>query len=129
MHNKTTREMIKVMEAHDRGEVIEWREGVYEDWEQVNSPSWNWCRFDYRVKPKPKQRLPKPKQRLPKLEELVGQLVKPKREPKGVYMITAAYEDQCWFGYTDSRPIRIAALCDLYTKPDGSSLMVDDIDE
>ena len=50
----TTREMIEVMQAYDRGEEIEM--GHTDDdegeWASVEVPIWNWGVFDYRVKPK-----------------------------------------------------------------------------
>lgn len=54
---KTTKEMIEVMEAFERGEKIEVRDAIcLEDgiWESTNSPLWNWSSCDYRVKPKKK---------------------------------------------------------------------------
>lgn len=54
---KTTKEMIEVMQAFDRGEQIEFKHIDSDDWMLAfaGSPmSWNWYDFDYRVKPKPK---------------------------------------------------------------------------
>ena len=50
---KTTKEMIEVMQAYDRGEQIEF---VYEgmEWRNASNPVWDWNHFDYRVKPKTK---------------------------------------------------------------------------
>ena len=54
---KTTKEMIEVMKAYERGEQIEF---CYNDenikvWENTDGePLWNWGDTDYRVKPKPK---------------------------------------------------------------------------
>ena len=51
---KTTKEMIEVMEAYERGEQIEaclWNKN---DWRNVEYPAWNWKWFDYRVKQKKK---------------------------------------------------------------------------
>ena len=47
---KTTKEMIEVMQAYDRGEQIE----CFNDkqWKDVNNPIWDWLHNDYRVKPK-----------------------------------------------------------------------------
>ena len=48
---KTTKEMIEVMQAYERGEKIEcFNDG--EQWRDVNSPIWDWLHNDYRVKPK-----------------------------------------------------------------------------
>ena len=56
----TTKEMIEVMQAYDRGEEIEfrtrWDEKENPDaWENITAPSWNWQSFFYRVKPKKPQ--------------------------------------------------------------------------
>lgn len=54
---KTTREMIEVMEAHERGENIEmvhrYMSGAV--WDETSDPGWNWIDFDYRVSPKPRE--------------------------------------------------------------------------
>ena len=48
---KTTKEMIEVMQAYDRGEQIQLlnRLGV---WVDIDMPEWSWGLRDYRVKPK-----------------------------------------------------------------------------
>lgn len=56
----TTKEMIEVMQAHDKGEAIEFCERWDENgnpvaWEYTAAPSWNWQYFFYRVKPKKPQ--------------------------------------------------------------------------
>ena len=50
---KTTKEMIEVMQAYDRGEQIQFL-NINNDWKDTKSPTWNWCMRDYRVKPKKK---------------------------------------------------------------------------
>ena len=47
---KTTKEMIEVMQAYDRGEQIECFND--EEWKYVKNPVWDWLNNDYRVKPK-----------------------------------------------------------------------------
>ena len=49
---KTTKEMIEVMQAYDRGEQIECFND--EQWKDVNNPIWDWLHNDYRVKTKKK---------------------------------------------------------------------------
>ena len=49
---KTTKEMIEVMQAYERGEQIECFND--EQWKDVNNPIWDWLHNDYRVKPKKK---------------------------------------------------------------------------
>ena len=45
---KTTKEMIEVMQAYDRGEQIE---AVYGGvWVDIDMPEWSWGLRDYRVK-------------------------------------------------------------------------------
>ena len=48
---KTTKEMIEVMQAYDRGEQIQLskKDG---NWICTKNPNWDWLNFDYRVKPK-----------------------------------------------------------------------------
>ena len=49
---KTTKEMIEVMQAYERGEQIEaFYNGV---WEDIYIPEWSWGLRDYRVKPNKK---------------------------------------------------------------------------
>lgn len=50
---KTTKEMVEIMLAFDRGEQIQIldKRGI---WEDIRQPSWNWAGCDYRVKPKTK---------------------------------------------------------------------------
>lgn len=56
----TTKEMIEVMQAYERGEQIEYRmKTIPENNEWVTmtqEPEWNWTEFEYRVKPKPTYR-------------------------------------------------------------------------
>lgn len=51
---KTIKEMIEVMDWFDKGGGVERVVRGYDDWEVVTHPSWDWNRYDYRVK-KPKQ--------------------------------------------------------------------------
>ena len=48
---KTTKEMIEVMQAYERGEQIQLskKDG---NWICTKKPNWDWLNFDYRVKPK-----------------------------------------------------------------------------
>ena len=50
---KTTKEMIEVMQAYVRGEQIEFIDSSRK-WKDTTNPIWDWARYDYRVKPKPK---------------------------------------------------------------------------
>ena len=47
---KTTKEMIEVMQAYDRGEQIECFNNM--KWKDVKNPVWDWLHNDYRVKNK-----------------------------------------------------------------------------
>lgn len=53
---KTTKEMIEVMQAFERGEQIEVKDlnGTY-GWVNTKDPLWDWSEFDYRVKPNTKK--------------------------------------------------------------------------
>ena len=48
---KTTKEMIEVMQAYERGEQIQLL-NIDGKWEDKDNPAWNWAKCDYRVKPK-----------------------------------------------------------------------------
>lgn len=43
------------MEAFERGEEIECVSCGYGGWGDATTPLWDWSRYDYRIKPKPKQ--------------------------------------------------------------------------
>ena len=49
---KTTKEMIEVMQAYDRGEQIECFNNM--KWKDVKNPVWDWLNNNYRVKPNKK---------------------------------------------------------------------------
>ena len=48
---KTTKEMIEVMQAYDRGEKIQLLDRLG-NWVDIDMPEWSWGLRDYRVKPK-----------------------------------------------------------------------------
>ena len=50
---KTTKEMIDVMQAYDRGEQIQLLDRLG-NWVDIDMPEWSWGLLDYRVKPKKK---------------------------------------------------------------------------
>lgn len=50
----TTKEMIEVMQAYDRGEQIERKDRCGNYWFLSPVPSWDWVQYEYRVKPKTK---------------------------------------------------------------------------
>lgn len=53
---KTTQEMIEVMQAHVRGEEIEFHDIADDDWRKVPGvPVWAWHNTDYRIKPKARE--------------------------------------------------------------------------
>lgn len=56
---KTTREMIEVMEAYERGEKIEYIHDMTEDWTETKQPVWDWYGCDYRIEPKKAEQEPK----------------------------------------------------------------------
>ena len=47
---KTIEEMIEVMKAYTKGAIIEYNDPNYPFWEAVTHPSWDWSRYEYRVK-------------------------------------------------------------------------------
>ena len=48
----TTEEMIEVMQAYVRGEEMQISDADKDEWGYIKDPSWNWIRYNYRVKPK-----------------------------------------------------------------------------
>lgn len=54
---KSTKEMIEVMQAFERGEKIQthYKLKDLEYWEDTENPEWDWHFYDYRVKPKVKE--------------------------------------------------------------------------
>ena len=58
MTKEETAECIKVMQAYTNGEIIEEKRLSFDSTEWVESidPSWQWYKFDYRIKPRPKYR-------------------------------------------------------------------------
>lgn len=52
---KTLAEKIAVMQAAERGEEIQSLYNYGLAWEDNSDPNWDWCNFDYRVKPKPQK--------------------------------------------------------------------------
>lgn len=75
----TTKEMIEVMQAYERGEQIECRDLGTESWYPVNNdpdwsndPDWNMSDFEYRIKPKPTYRPYKSAQEFLKAQEEHG---------------------------------------------------------
>ena len=58
MTKEETAECIKVMQAYTNGEIIEEKRLSFDSTEWVESidTSWQWYKFDYRIKPRPKYR-------------------------------------------------------------------------
>lgn len=58
MTREETAECIKVMQAFTNGEIIEEKRFSFDTTEWVESidPSWQWYKFDYRIKPRHKYR-------------------------------------------------------------------------
>ena len=52
---KTTAEMVKVMQAYLDDADIEECDKALPVWITPKSVTWNWDRFDYRVKPEPRE--------------------------------------------------------------------------
>lgn len=50
----TTQEQIAIMQAYVDGKEIEFCDGT-KNWQSTSAPAWDWCLFDYRVKPEPKE--------------------------------------------------------------------------
>lgn len=48
----TTKEMIGIMQAYECGKLIEYRLKNEDTWTLISTPSWDWVKCDYRIKPK-----------------------------------------------------------------------------
>lgn len=46
----TTEEKIKVMQAYVGGRKIEWTGRGNDCWEDTSKPTWNWYKYNYRIK-------------------------------------------------------------------------------
>ena len=105
---KTTAEIIAVMQAHEDGKEIEYRNGYYPTWKRTPNPLWDWSTTDYRVKPEPEY--------IPftfeDAEFLLGKVVKNKKE-NFLTVITWCFNEAVNMG--DFKQL----LCD-YTFLDGS---------
>ena len=51
----TIEQKIKVMQAFERGEKIEWRAKDYLRWYTCDNPLWNWDMHEYRIAPESEQ--------------------------------------------------------------------------
>ena len=58
MTREETAKCIKVMQAYANGEIIEEKRFSFDptEWVESINPSWQWYKFDYRIKPRPKYR-------------------------------------------------------------------------
>ena len=56
----TTREMIEVMTAFEQGVVIEFYCPNRKEWFETEKPLWDWCRYRYRIAPKPEPKKYRP---------------------------------------------------------------------
>lgn len=54
----TAEEIIAVVQAHEAGKKIQFREHGEVDWTDTEKPCWNFDMFDYREKPEEKKELP-----------------------------------------------------------------------
>jgi len=54
---EATKHAIEVMQAYVDGKEVEClaRRVSGDEWEKVVSPAWNWIRYDYRIKPEPRE--------------------------------------------------------------------------
>ena len=52
----TTKEMIEVMQAYERGEAIEWKSPYNGAWNRIYDPQWNWGSTEYRIMQEPTYR-------------------------------------------------------------------------
>lgn len=89
----TTKEMIGVMQAYERGEQIEMHSvGAFnkDDWHDIDSPSWNWDEIEYRVKPQPKYRPYKNAEEFLAAQKEHGMYLRPSIKAKYMIPITVS---------------------------------------
>lgn len=118
---KTTKDMIEVMQAYDRGEQIEYCEREYpEHWDTCCfPPNWDWEHFNYRVKVTPTYRPYENAQEFLQAQKEHGMYLKYYKSkayklPLCVYddSIEVKSEDNC--GYTKGFMIQYATLSNYY---------------
>lgn len=109
---KTTKEMIEIMQAYERGEQIQLL-NIDGNWEDKDNPAWNWEKCDYRVKPKPKYVLP-----FDTPEEFLASKKKHGNTIKRIEdgMIYQAYVDEKGFLLLKANRERIISLENLFGK-------------
>lgn len=56
MTREETADCIKVMQAYVEGKQIQYVDSETEDWTDIESPTWNWDLYDYRIMPNPQYR-------------------------------------------------------------------------
>ena len=56
MTREEVADCIKVMQAYVEGKQIQYVDSETEDWTNIESPTWNWDIYDYRIKPRPNYR-------------------------------------------------------------------------
>lgn len=54
MDKEQTKACIEVMQAYVDGKEIQLRTNQHNEWLTINSPSWDWAAWEYRIKPAPK---------------------------------------------------------------------------
>ena len=54
---KTTKEMIEVMKGYEDGKIVQYKTHDLDgSWLSLPHPSWDWAKYDYRIKPEKKTR-------------------------------------------------------------------------
>lgn len=97
----TTKEMIEVMQAYERGEQIEYRIKDFmrdDEWSlSTESPDWDWRTTDYRVKPKPTYRPYKDADEFLSAQKEHGMYIRPKNNADRYELPTSIDDEKVVF--------------------------------
>jgi len=50
----TTEQKIEIMQAYVDGKAIQYKDRCAYEWHIMEQEEWDWCFFEYRIKPEPK---------------------------------------------------------------------------
>ncbi len=98
----TTKEMIEVMQAYERGEQIEYRENPdryhnLDEWEYADAPVWDWYSYEYRIKPQPAYRPYKDAAEFLAAQKEHGMYLRPKDEASRYELPTSIDDEKVVF--------------------------------
>lgn len=109
------------MQAFADGKKIEYRVSPSDSWQEINSPTWNWCRYLYRVKPEPSLRPYKNAEEFFKAQKEHGLYLHDKKD-KTIGYFPFRVTDFCatWYTTTATNTVYYDFLLKEYQWQDGS---------